>query len=581
MSNKVAEIIRPDADFPRSFLPESIDLSKWGEIEPFFKRLLEKDPGSAVELEAWLLDISELYSALNEEGSRRYIAMTCATDDEQASKAYLDFVEKIEPHMSTLGNELDKRLIASPYLGELDENRYEVLIRDTRSQLEIFREENVPLKTELKKLAQEYQSIQGAMTVEFQGRERTMQQMAVFLKETDREVRRESWELTATRRLADADRLNAVFNGMLELRNKVARNAGFDNYVEYRFRELGRFDYAPADCFDFHEAVAGSVMPAYERSLARRKEALNLDRLRPWDLAVDPLGRLPLKPFSRPEELSAMASKAFHAVDPQLGQEFETMINRGLLDLDSRKGKAPGGYMSTLEEVRLPFIFMNAVGLSQDVYTLLHEGGHAFHAFAARPEAMLHYRHAPMEFSEVASMGMELIASNYLEGVYTRSESARARKEHLETILYLFPWIATIDAFQHWIYSNPGHSVEERNGFWLELLKRFGGDVDYAGCEDAQRSQWQRQLHLFEVPFYYIEYGIAQLGALQIWQNSKSDLTKAITDYKAGLALGGSRPLPELFTAAGIKFDFTEATIRPLVSAIEAEIEELSDLERE
>ncbi|MBW2061353.1 MAG: M3 family oligoendopeptidase [Deltaproteobacteria bacterium] len=579
-TNKVSEIKRPASEFPRRFLPEEIDLADWGKIEPFYQDLLDREPGSVSELVKWLLDLSELQAALGEEGSRRYIAMTCATDDEEIKKAYMHFVEHIEPGMKTRGNELDNKFINNPHLRELDQFKYEILIRDIRNHLEIFREENVPLQTELAKLSQEYMSIQGAMTVEFQDQERTLQQMLVFLEEPDRDIRRQSWELVSERRLQDADKLNNLYDKMLGLRQQAAENAGFDNYIEFRFKELERFDYTPQDCLRFHDAVEKCVMPAYNESLGRQRKTLGLSTLRPYDLAVDPYSRPPLKPFSNPEELSSGCVKIFEKVDPDLGKIFEKMKDDGLLDLASHKGKAPGGYQSALEEVRLPFIFMNAAGLNRDVYTLLHEGGHAFHSFASREEPLLHYRHAPMEFCEVASMGMELIASNYLEEFYNQAEAARARKKNLEDLLFLFPWIATIDAFQHWLYSHPGHSTQERTDCWLALMERFGGDVDYSGYEEGLKTAWQRQLHLFEVPFYYIEYGIAQLGALQIWRKAKSDLKKTIADYKAGLALGGSRPLLELFTAAGIKFDFSEETLGPLIDDVVAEIEELARLEK-
>ena len=580
-TNKISELKRPSDDFPRRFVPATVNLSDWDSIEPLFKDLLDRKSYSAEELEQWLIDESELYAVLQEEGARRYVAMTCATDDDEAKNDFLHFVEKIEPNTKTMGNKLDRKFLDDANLKALDPRRYEVLIRDTKNYFEIFREKNVPIETDITKLSQEYQVIQGAMTVEFRGQERTMQQMAVFLEETDRDTRKESWDLSANRRLQDKDKINELFGKMLSLRVKAAQNAGFENYIDFRFREMGRFDYTPEDCFKFHDAVENVVMPAYKKILANRKEVLGPDTLRPWDLNVDIYNRLPLKPFKKADELSSGCRDIFRKVDPDLGNIFGTMIDGGLLDLDSRKGKAPGGYQVGLQEVRLPFIFMNAVGINRDVITLLHEGGHAFHMFAARKEPLLNYRHAPMEFCEVASMSMELIGANHLEKFYGKAEVARARKRHLEEILQVLPWIATIDAFQHWIYSHPEHTMDERTDYWLELFKRFGGDVDYTGYEDVLKWLWQRQLHIFEVPFYYIEYGIAQLGALQVWHNSKTDLKKAITDYRIGLAMGGSRPLPELFEAAGIKFDFSAETLKPLVDDVVKEIETLADLEKD
>ncbi len=580
VTNGVARLKRPSDEYPRHYVPAELDLSDMEAIEPYFRELHKREIDSAEGLEKWLMDLSELYSVVHEEDARLYIAMTCATDDEEAKKRYFHFVENIEPQLKSWGNKLDKKLIDIPYLSELDSSRYGVLIRDVKNELELFREENIPIETELTKLSQEYQSIQGAMTVEYKGKEYTMQQMAAFLEEPNREVRQETWELASKRRLQDADALDELFNRMMELRNKSAANAGFDNYMDFRFKQLGRFDYTPDDCLVFHDSVEKVVMPVYNKILSERKSILGTETLRPWDLSVDPYNRPPLKPFSKAEELMDGCRRIFEKVNPTLGSYFKRMIENGLLDLESHKGKAPGGYQAGLQEVRLPFIFMNAVGLNNDVITLLHEGGHSFHQFAVRNEPLVHYRHAPMEFSEVASMSMELLGANYIDEFYNPAEAARARKKHLERIILIFPWVATIDAFQHWIYSHPKHTIEERDNYWLELFGRFGGDVDYSGYEDILRKLWQRQLHIFEVPFYYIEYGIAQLGALQVWRNSKADMKKAVDDYLHGLSLGGSRRLPELFEGAAIRFDFSEETIKPLVDTVVEELDKLSEIEK-
>ena len=579
-NNKLADLRRPSNEFPREFVPINIDLADWDSIEPLYKDLHQRIIATANDLEEWLIDQSELNSVLSEEGARRYVAMTCSTDDENIRKEYLHFLEKIEPQIKVWGNKLDHKLLKDSNLASLDKDRYLVLIRDTRNSHEIFREENVPLETEIAKLSQEYQSIQGAMTVEFQGKEQTMQQMEVFQENQDRAIRKQAWEASSGRRLPDAEKLDELFDKMTGLRHQVAQNAGFSCFTDYRFRELGRFDYTSGDCLKFHDAVEKVVLPVYNRILDERKTVLGLETLRPWDLRVDIYNRPPLKPFSQSAELHSGCQRIFNQVDGQLGTEFSKMIENGLLDLDSRKGKAPGGYQVGLQEVRLPFIFMNAVGLDRDIYTLLHEGGHAFHLFEAREEPLIHYRHGPMEFCEVASMSMELIASNYLNEFYSAAENARSRKRHLEQLVSLFPMVAMIDAFQHWIYSHPFHTRKERTEQWLLLLKRFGGDIDYSGYENTQNILWQRILHIFEVPFYFIEYGIAQMGALQVWRNSRSDLKKAIVDYRGGLALGGSKPLPELFATANIKFDFSEETLKPLMEDIDDELEGLSRIEK-
>jgi len=563
---------------PRTLVPESIDLGNWEAVEPLFDELERRLAAcKTVEaLEQWIRDSGELAAALDEEGSRRYIAMTCHTENAQAEKAYLEFVEQVEPRIKPRQFQLARQFLQHPCRSGLPAGRYEVFDRDTALTVELFREENVPLETEEAKLGQQYQKLSGSLTVQFRGEEKTLVQMGVYLEETDRAVREEAWRLVAERRLKEQDKFDSLFEEMLGLRERIAANAGFENYRDYAFRKLGRFDYGPADCERFHDAVEKVIVPAIRSLQARRREQLGVESLRPWDLSVDPLGRPPLKPFTEVSELVEGAQRIFDRVDPELGAGFAQMRKLKLLDLDNRKGKAPGGYQSTLAEARLPFIFMNAVGLQRDVETMLHEAGHAFHALATREEDIYSYRHAPMEFCEVASMSMELLGNEFLEEFYSVEEADRARRVHLEGILTILAWIAIVDAFQHWIYTHPGHSREERNARWVELMDRFGGGVDWSGLEEEKANLWHRQLHIFLCPFYYIEYGIAQLGALQVWANSRRDAAKALADYRAGLALGGSRPLPELFERAGCRFRFDAAIFEPLVELIDAELQRLN-----
>ncbi len=559
---------------PRSFVPAGVDWGNWDQIAPLFDRLEVRagECKTAAELERWLLEWSELQAALDEESTRRYIAMTCHTDNAEAEKAYLQFVEQIEPQLKPRQFKLAQIFIAHPFRGQLPRPRYEVFDRDTNLHVELFRPENVPLETEEARLGQQYQKLTGSLTVHFRGEEKTLPQMARYLEEPDRASRQESWELVANRRLREKEKFEEIFDQLVKLREQIARNAGFKNYLEYAFRMRGRFDYTPADCEAFHTAIEQEVMPVVRELQAARRSQLGLESLRPWDLAVDPLNRPPLHPFDEVGAMVAKTQKVFDQLDPSLAGEFREMQDLRLLDLANRKGKAPGGYQSTLAESRLPFIFMNAVGLQRDVETILHEAGHAFHALAARGEDLYAYRGAPIEFCEVASMSMELLGNEFIENFYAPPEAKRARRKHLEGIVEIFPWIATVDAFQHWIYSHPGHTRAERKAAWEQLMRRFGGDVDWSRHEDARAWLWHRQLHIFLHPFYYVEYGIAQLGALQVWANSKRDKARALQNYKQGLALGNSRPLPELFSAAGCKFDFTRATLKPLVNLVRTEL---------
>ncbi|MCH7703190.1 MAG: M3 family oligoendopeptidase [Planctomycetes bacterium] len=570
-----AESIMPDPPYPRQFVDPADDLATWDQIEPYYRKLLDRDLGSVVELEAWLIDGSELMACIDEVRTDRYVRMTCQTDDPQREKAYLDFVENIEPQWKQMCQLVDIKYTECPAAGELPRPRYHVFDRDVRSQVELFREENVKLQTEESKLEQRFQKLCGAMTVHYDGKEQTLQQLAVYGERTDRHQRQEVWELATKRRLADVDTLEDIFDELFKLRHQMARNADLPEYRAYAFKAKQRFDYGPQDCLDFHDAIEGAVVPVMRAMHKRRASALKLDTLRPWDLAVDEQGRPPLKPCETIDELCAKCSRVFHRVDPELGDRFDAMNKEGLLDLDSRKGKAPGGYQATYSESRRPFIFMNAVGLQRDVRTLIHEGGHAFHAYESRHDPLFHYRSAPIEFAEVASMGMEMLAYEFFDEFYEGSDLIRAKRAQLEGIVNLLPWVATIDAFQHWMYTHPDHTRQARQDTWLSLHARFGGLEDYRGHEKALAYSWQRQLHLFEVPFYYVEYGIAQLGALQVWQNARRDRKKTVADYRKALALGGGCPLPELFAAAGARFDFTLETLAPLMEAVADELASL------
>jgi len=582
---------------PRKFVPQAIDLGDWPQIAPLFDQLERRAAraNSAAALEHWLLDWSEISAALDEESSGRYIAMTCHTDNPDAEKAYLHFVENVEPQLKPRQFALEKIYVAHPLCAKLPKERFRVFDRDIKSHVELFRPENIPLETEEARLSQQYQKLSGSLTVNFRGEEKTLVQMGRYLEEPDRALRQEAWELVTQRRLQEVDKFEDVFEKMLKLRTQIAKNAGFENYRDYTFRRFGRFDYTPDDCARFHDAVEKHVMPVARKLQAERRQQLKLEKLRPWDLAVDPLNRPALKPFVQVGEMVSRTQKIFDRLDGELAGGFRQMQDLRLLDLDNRKGKAPGGYQQNLSESRLPFIFMNAVGLQRDVETILHESGHAFHALAARDEDLYAYRSAPIEFCEVASMSMELLGNEFIEefyppnevgsarcadrtpqrGVPTSSDANRARRVHLEGIIGVFPWVATVDAFQDWIYTHPNHTCDERRTAWLKLMDRFGGDTDWSGFENARAYLWHRQLHIFIHPFYYIEYGIAQLGALQVWANSKRDKVKALNDYKKALTLGGSRPLPELFAAAGCRFEFSAKTIQPLTKLLREELEKL------
>lgn len=559
-------------EFPRQFVPRDVDFSDWDKLEPLFKDLSEREINSKDELEQWLLDQSELGGCFSEARAQRYIRMTCNTKDEEIEKAYLHFIENIVPKSMPYWHGQNEKFVACPFRHELDQDRYGVMIRNVEAEIEIYREENIPLNTEDNKLSQTYQKRCGEMTVQFDGKEQTLPQMGKYLEMTDRSIRQGSWETVSKRRAENRDEFDEIYNKLIAIRDEVARNADCKDYREYAFKMHKRFDYTPQDCVDFHEAVQKSVVPLYRQLMEDRRSAMKLDSLRPWDLSVDPQGRPPLKPFETAEELCDGCERIFEKLKPELSEQFKEMRAKNELDLDSRVGKAPGGYLYCRDEMRRPFIFMNAAGLQRDVETLLHESGHAFHSIACRQEPLNEYRDSPIEFAEVASMSMELFADDLLTEFYTEEEAQRAKRKHLEGVIGVLPWIATIDDFQHWVYTHPKHTVAERTEYWLSLDEKYGIGLDWSGYEDIREMTWQRQLHLYVHAFYYIEYGIAQLGALQLWSRFKENKDQALNDYLAGLSLGGSKPLPQLFETAGAKFDFTLETIDPLMKKVGEEL---------
>jgi oligoendopeptidase F len=531
------------------------------------------------QLTGWLVDFSELASVVDEYGSRRYIDKSCHTDDEAIKKRFMQFVEEVEPGIKPLAFALQRKYLDSPARRHLDRKRFETLDRRWQAEVEIFREVNVPIDTEITRKVTEYDEINGRMTVNFRGKELTMQQIARHLEDPDRPTRQEAWEASSRRRLADVEAIEKIFESLLPLRQKVAQNAELVDYRSFQWKANKRFDYTPDDCLRFADSIAETCVPLVRRLDQQRAADMNLPLLRPWDSAVDPKGRPALRPFdeNQVDVLVAKTREIFNRLSPELALDFDQLKRHGNLDLQSRKGKQPGGYLMPLEESRQPFIFMNAAGLQRDVETLLHEAGHAFHQLAASKEDLIFLRAAPMEFCEVASMSMELLGSEHLDVFYNPADTLRAKRKLIEGIIYFFPWMAIIDSFQHWIYTHPGHNRGQRKSHWLTLLDRFGGAVDWTGWESVRESLWQRQGHLFHAPFYYVEYGIAQLGALQLWMKARENPRQALANYRSALSLGGTRPLPQLFSAAGIIFDFSPKTLRPLMSALE---EELANLPR-
>jgi len=546
----------------------------WSDIAPYYEELATS-PLRRDNVEDWLKSWSQLEELIDEAGTVAMIAYTGDTADPEKEKAHLRFSTEIFPQAHEQNVRLSKRLL------DLDYTRpgLETTVRRFRTDAEIFREENVALFAQLEELSAQYQKIVGGLTAQWEGETKTIPQLQPYLKERDRQVRERAWRLGNEAYLAHQSELAALFDRMFVARTKVAGNAGFPNYQEYAFKSKHRFDYTPADCTRFHDAVEKTVVPAVARQLAYRRERLGLDRVRPWDLGVELERMESLKPFEDVGVFVERAKAIFRRVDPALGNEFALMAADGLLDLESRKGKAPGGYCTKLSFRGKPFIFMNAVGVADDVNTLVHEAGHSFHDFAAHSQSLIWQRSPGHEAAELASMSMELLASPYLQkpdGYYTADEARSAQIEHLEDILFSLPHIASVDAFQSWIYtSGEGHDAAARDRAWLEIRSRFEHGIDWSGLERERAARWYRQLHIFEYPFYYIEYGIAQMGALQVWRHSLADQATAVKHYREALALGGTVGLPEIYRAAGARLFFDSATMGELVELVEKRLTEL------
>jgi oligoendopeptidase F len=559
------------------FLPTNAVLTNWEGLEPYFKTLLAQDLDSVATLEKWLQNLSELEAFISEDACWRQIKMTCDTTDKSLEESFNFFCMEIQPKMQPYADALNKKLIACPFTSELNQPAYFTYLRSVKKSIELFREENIPIQAELSVLQQQYGTIAGKMTIQFKEQEYTLQQAAQFLENPDRSIREEVYVKIQERRLQDQTSMHDLFSSLIQKRNQVALNAGFANYRDYKFQELGRFDYAKEDCFQFHQAIKLHVLPLIDKIYARKKKKLGLTTLKPWDTEAEPAGTAPLKPFTDGKDLYNKSVACFEKLNPFFADCLRKMDELKHFDLESRKGKAPGGYNCPLAESGAPFIFMNAAGQMSDVTTMVHEGGHAIHSFLAHPLSLTAFKEYPMEMAEVASMSMELFTMNHWQSFFDNEEDLNRAKEHqLERTITIFPWIAIIDKFQHWVYENPMHTIEQRTASWKNIVAEFSTDsIDYSGLDMYRAIGWQRQLHLFEVPFYYIEYGIAQLGAIGMWMQYQKNPTQALENYMNALSLGGTKTLPELYKTAGIEFNFSPHYVKNLMDFTNQELEKL------
>jgi oligoendopeptidase F len=561
----------------RVFLPENFIISDWNSISSYFEDLAQRPLITAPDLEKWLKDMSELEAVVSEDVSWRHIRMTCNTEDKKLQDNFTYFMMEIQPKIQPYADLLNRKLIDSPLTASLDKQKYFTYLRSVKKSIDLFREENIPIQSELSVLGQQYGAISGKMTVTVRDQEYTLQQAMKFLENPDRDLREEVYRKVQERRLQDKDALNNLFTELIKRRDQIARNAGFDNFRDYKFVEMGRFDYTKEDCFRFHDSVKIYILPLVEIINKYQQRKLGLDTLRPWDMDAEPANQQPLNPFKTGDELLEKTVKCFSELRPFFADCLRTMKKMDRFDLESRIGKAPGGYNCPLAETGAPFIFMNAAGQMHDVTTMVHEGGHAVHSFLSHHLELSAFKEYPMEIAEVASMAMELFSMENWEIYFQNPEDLRRAKiQQLERVITIFPWIATIDKFQHWVYENPNHDLGQRTENWFRIYNEFNSKaVDWNGLETYQKNIWQKQLHLFEVPFYYIEYGIAQLGAIGLWMHFKNNKEQALDHYIKALSLGGTKTLPKLYEAAGLKFDFSGVYIKDLMDFVENELKSL------
>ena len=574
MNNSINIPTRPT----RRFVSEDLIIDSWSKIEPLFESLLNREILSAKHLERWMLDRSELEAVLEEDMAWRYIKMNIDTTDKNLGDRFTFWIKEISPKMAPYSHQLNVKLVENTFLNELDSDKYKIYLRGVKKAIEIFREDNIPLYTEMEEKQQEYGAISAKMSIEVDGETVTMQKAAQFLKDTNREKREEVYHKISERRLEDKEKLDVLFDELIALRQEIAKNAGYRNYRDYMFAALGRFDYTATDCYSFHTAIEQEIVPIITSFEEKRKEKLGLENYKAWDTSVDANGKESLKPFEGGDILTDKSIECFNRLRPYFGECLSTMKEMKHLDLESKNGKAPGGFMYPLYEIGVPFIYMNAVGSQRDVVTMVHEGGHAVHSFLSRDLSMTEFKSTPSEVAELASMSMELLSMKHWDVFYDNKEDLkRAKREQLEKALEGLPWIAAIDKFQHWIYTTD-HTAEQRREQWMEISSELGNPVvNWEGQEDSLANQWQKQLHLYEVPFYYIEYGMAQLGAIAMWREYILKGEVALDNYTKALKLGYTKSIGEIYETAGIQFDFSVNYVKELSEFIKTQLSEIDN----
>lgn len=575
MNLKTATILQQEKE--RAFVPKEFKVTTWSKLKPYYSELLKRPIGSVKDLEQWIKDKSELDAVVSEAFSWRYIKITVNSTDERAEALYQYAVQELAPKISTFEHALNQKLVASPFAGQLDPDQYGIHLREIRNAVNLFQEDNIPLATDIQMKSKEYVKIFSEMTIGVDGKQMTLQKASSLLEETDRNYREAVYHKIHQRILQDTEQLENLFDRLLDMRHRIALNSGFNNFRDFKFQALGRFDYEVEDCYDFHESIRSEIVPLIDELNRYRKESLHLDQLRPWDLFVDPIGDTPLRPFETIDELLDKVVFSLSHIHPEFGRVISILRENGHLDLETRPAKRPGAYNMPLHLTGLPFIFMNATNSLSDMRTLMHEAGHAVHSYLTRHYKLKSAKRVPSEVAELAAMSMELLTMEHWSVFFPNEEDLRrAKVAQLEYVLKVLPWIATIDKFQHWIYTNPGHSREERVQNWMSIMQEFNSTIiDHSGLEKYSAHLWHKQLHIFEVPFYYIEYGMAQLGAIALWKQYREHPAQAVENYLSALKLGYTKNIREIYRTAGIEFNFSREYVSQLGAFVKQELDAL------
>ena len=562
---------------PKRYLPEDFEVSSWSQLLPHYEELLQREIHSVEDLEQWILDRSELDAVVSEDFSWRYIKVTVDSRDDDAANLYQLAVEELAPNVTAFENDLNRKLVKNPFLDQLELEKYFTHLRGVKNGVRLFRKENVRLAKEIQLKSKEYVKIFSEMTIGVDGKQMTLHKASALLEESDRRYREGVYHKIHNRILEHTQELEGLFDNLLKKRHQMALNAGFENFRDYKFQALGRFDYNVEDCEEFHESIKSEIIPLANQLNAFRKDSLEVQNLKPWDLFVDPSGGEPLRPFESINELLNKTVTCLANIHPMFGEVIEIMNSMGHLDLETRSGKRHGGYNMPLHFSGIPFVFMNASNSLSDLRTLMHESGHAVHSYLTKEYPLKSSKRVPSEVAELAAMTMELLSMEHWDVFFDNEDQLkRAQVYQLEYILKVLPWIATIDKFQHWLYTNPNHDHRDRKENWKRIFKEFSSTyVDHDGLEQYLDHLWHKQLHIFEVPFYYIEYGMAQLGAIAIWKQYRENPGQTVENYVNALKLGYTQPIGEIYKAAGISFDFSKKCVHELGRFVKRELDKL------